>query len=141
MFEEYAEVITEDFRTVHRLADAFFFGSMRTSAFSIALCTQKPIVAMLMDEEPAMPFADALALLARRVAIISAKTNDCVRVVFDSTALTEALAQAQILAVDTSFLIATSRSCDRSCDKVDGARSGEYGVSAASCSGVRSLTR
>lgn len=103
IFEDRAEVITEDFRTSHRLADAFLFGSMRTTAFQIALCTNKPIVALLMNEEPSSPFPDALALLARRVAIVRAKFDDRSRVMFDHHEILEALADSMD-PTDSTFL-------------------------------------
>ncbi|MBI4142988.1 hypothetical protein HY480_03885 [Candidatus Uhrbacteria bacterium] len=103
IFDDRAEVITEDFRTSHRLGDAFFFGSMRTTAFPIALCTNKPIVAVLMDEEPSVPFADALALLERRCAILHGHADGHNRVAFDRTALRDALASARERASDTAF--------------------------------------
>ncbi len=97
------DVVTEDFHTSHRFADAFFFGPMRTTAFPIALCTQKPIVALLVDSEPATPFPDALALLARRVAIIRAALDDHARVMFDPAALVAAFVHP-VDPTDTAFL-------------------------------------
>ncbi|MDO8463210.1 MAG: hypothetical protein Q7S96_02980 [bacterium] len=103
MFDGRAEVLAEDFHTAHTHADAFVFGSMRTTAFPIALCTTKPIVALLVDGDPAPPFPDALALLARRVRIVRAACDDRARVVFDARALCDAVAQPAD-PTDTAFL-------------------------------------
>lgn len=103
IFDERVEMITEDFYTAHRYADAFIFGSMRTTAFPIALATTKPIVALHVEPEPSSPFPDAFALLARRIAIIPAVMDANARIQFDSTALRDALAMAIARASDTAF--------------------------------------
>ncbi len=91
VFDDRAYVITEPIEHAHVLADAFVFGSMRTTAFPVALRTTKPVVAVLMDTEPAVPFSDALEFLERRCTVLRGRFDEHHRVVFDEQALCDAL--------------------------------------------------
>lgn len=92
-FEPFGEVLVEDIATSHLRADAFFFGTMRTSAFPIALCTKKPIVALQMVPDVAPPFPDAFALLKKRCTVLDARLDPRGRILFDEEMLVTAFAE------------------------------------------------
>jgi hypothetical protein len=71
-------------------ADAFLFGDIRTTAFPVALCSNKPVLAFSMKEEPFKPFYEALELLEKRCLFIGARFDDKNRVVFDEKELLDA---------------------------------------------------
>lgn len=92
IFDTQATVITEDFQYTNARADAFIFGSLRTTAFPMALCTNKPIITLYMDHEYPKPFEDALALLKKRCTMVRGWFDERNRIMFDSEALLAALA-------------------------------------------------
>ena len=73
------------------MADAFIFGSIRTTAFTIALCTNKPIVAFRIFPEPYSPFPKAFNLLEKRCQFINAYCDERNRIMFDENELLDEL--------------------------------------------------
>lgn len=93
IFENRAKVLTKGyFQDYLDSVDAFIFGSIRTTAFPIALCTSKPIIGFIMEQEPYKPFPEAMKLLKKRCRLIYAKFDERNRVIFDEKELLEALA-------------------------------------------------
>jgi len=75
-------------------ADAFLFGSIRTTAFPFALCTNKPVIAFKMDKESFKPFTEPMGLLEKRCIFIGARFDGRNRIVFDERELLGALDSA-----------------------------------------------
>lgn len=93
IFENKTKVLGGYFQNYLDMADAFLFGSIRTTAFSIALCTNKPIIGFIMNDEPYKPFSEAMELLEKRCGFIHAKFDERNRMVFDKEELLTALSQ------------------------------------------------
>ena len=84
-------------------ADAFIFGSIRTTAFSFALCTKKPIIFFQMAEEPFKPFSEPMEPLKKRCTFIHTKFDNRNRIIFDKRELLDALAKRPA-APDNEFI-------------------------------------
>jgi hypothetical protein len=94
IFEKQAEVrLTGYIQDYLDEIDAFLFTSIKTTAFSFALCTNKPIVAFEMDRERFKPFPEALELLKKRCSFVQAGFDKDNRIVFNKEQLLNALAQ------------------------------------------------
>lgn len=94
IFDDTARVFTKGyFQDYLDEADAFLFGNIKSTAFSIALCTNKPIVGLIIDSGPYQPFPEAMELLKKRCSIIETKFDERNRVVFDKEELKATLAK------------------------------------------------
>ncbi|MEW5766991.1 MAG: hypothetical protein AB1797_05100 [bacterium] len=92
VFESRAKVLTKGlFQDYLDSVDAFIFGSIRTTAFPIALCTNKPIIGFIREQEPYKPSPEAIELLKKRCHMIYAKFDERNRVIFDEKEFLEAL--------------------------------------------------
>lgn len=97
-------IIVGDVREdVHGAADAYVFSSIRTTAFSFALCTSKPIVGCLVEPDRYPLFSDVRALLARRCALLPLTFDDRGHLQFERSVLLDALAAPPVVP-DTSFV-------------------------------------
>ncbi|MDO8435679.1 MAG: hypothetical protein Q7S89_03315 [bacterium] len=93
IFDDGVTVLTEDFQHVQDHADAYVFGSIRTTAFPIALCTNKPIVGIIMNPEHPVPFSEALVLLEKRCAMVRSTFDERNRINVDVERIAEILKQ------------------------------------------------
>lgn len=93
IFDGKATVLEGYFEDCMEKADAFLFGSIRATPFSIALCTKKPMIAVSIDSEQFKPHAEAMDLLKKRCAFIKAGFDERNRIVFDEKTLLDVLAQ------------------------------------------------
>lgn len=93
IFESRSRVLKGYFQDCLDAADAFLFGGIRTTAFPIALCTNKPIIAFKMEDEPYKPFSGAMELLQKRCSFIHTDFDERNRIVFDKDRLLEFLAK------------------------------------------------
>jgi len=66
VFDIIAEVRTEPFQECMDEADAYLFGSIRTTAFPMALCTNKPVIGLVNDEGPYKAFGEPMEILRKR---------------------------------------------------------------------------
>lgn len=92
LMEDVVPVRVEDFRQMLHEADAYIFGNIRTTAFPIALCTNKPVIGVLLEDERARVHPEAFAALRSRCSIIFAQFDERQRIVVPEDALLEALA-------------------------------------------------
>jgi hypothetical protein len=90
------------FRACINNADAYLFLSIRTTAFPDALATQKPIIAMMPDNEPYPPFPEPIALLSKRCRLIPVHPDASNRLCFDHNLLIDSCKQVSD-SVDDSF--------------------------------------
>ncbi len=72
-------------------ADAFLFPSVTTTAFSMALCTNKPIITLDLSYKGQQPFSEAMELLRRRCKIVTTKFDQRNRVTFNEDELLDAV--------------------------------------------------
>lgn len=93
IFEDKAEVISGYFEDCLDIADVFLFGSIRTTAFPIALCTNKPIIGFVMKSEFYKPFPEPMELLKKRCNIIYTDFDERNRIIFNKAELLDALAK------------------------------------------------
>lgn len=103
IFGQKTSVIKGYFEDRMDMADAFLFGSIRTTAFPIALCTNKPVIGFMMESERFKPFPEALGSLKKRCSMVKAKFDERNRIVFDEKELLGALAQKPAQP-DTEFM-------------------------------------
>lgn len=85
-------VRTEDFSQVLHEADAYLFGNVRTTAFPIALCTNKPVIGILLEDERSRVHPEAFAALCARCAMIPAHFDERQRIIVHEDKLLAALA-------------------------------------------------
>jgi len=93
IFETRAKVIKGYFENCLDSADAYIFGSIRTTAFPFALCANKPIISFIMKDEYCKPFSSAMELLKKRCSVVSTKFDERNRIAFDKDALLSALSK------------------------------------------------
>ena len=93
IFEKRATVISDDFKDTWHMADTFIFSSITTTAFSYALCTNRPICAIMTQSISRKPFKDALAVLEKRCYLVDGRFDERNRIMFDTQTLLEALAK------------------------------------------------
>lgn len=93
VFRDKVKVVNGYFQNYLHMADAFLFGSIRTTAFSRALCTNKPIIGFIMKDEAFKPFPEALDLLQKRCTLIKTEFDSSNRIIFDRQELINALRQ------------------------------------------------
>lgn len=93
VFRGKVKVINGYFQDCLNMADAFLFGSIRTTAFSTALCTNKPIIGFIMKDEAFKPFSDAFELLRKRCTMIKTEFDASNRIIFDRCELVNTLRQ------------------------------------------------
>lgn len=84
-------------------ADAFVFPTLRTTAFPLALCTNKPVVSFLVQPEPYKPVPEAMVKLEKRCTFVRATFDGRNRLQFDSDELLRAL-MAQPIIPDMEFV-------------------------------------
>jgi hypothetical protein len=85
------QIIMEPFEKVHSQTDAFFFSSLKTTAFGFALCTNKPI--FFIDIEGTDWNPEAYELLKKRCIMIPSYFDDCNRIQFDEEYFLKELTQ------------------------------------------------
>lgn len=85
------EMLSEPFETTWNRADAFVFGCMTTTVFSVALLTPLPVA--ILDIEGLAWDSEAEALLKRRVISVPTRFDDRNRLVFDEKVLVAGLAK------------------------------------------------
>jgi len=91
-FKDNAEVIFKGvFEDYLDKVDAFLFISIQTTAFNIALCTNKPVIAFRMVEEPFKPFSEVMELLGKRCKFVNSNFDERSRIAFDEKELLGAL--------------------------------------------------
>ncbi|MFH0840012.1 MAG: hypothetical protein V1883_03220 [Candidatus Omnitrophota bacterium] len=93
VFDDSAKVLEGYFQNYIDSVDAFIFGSIRTTAFLVALCTNKPVIGFMMENERFKPFPEALESLKKRCNMVKAKFDEHNRIVFNEKKLSDALAQ------------------------------------------------
>jgi hypothetical protein len=89
-FPNDVQIVNEPFEAVMDQADAFLFNATITSTLGQALCTNKPIIYLHMGTEKWFP--EPLTLFTKRVHIISGRSDDNNRLVFNEEELLQALA-------------------------------------------------
>jgi hypothetical protein len=73
--------------------DAFIFSHLRTTAFSSALCTNKPIISLRLEPEFFKPLPEAQELLAKRCDFINAQFDERNRIIFNEKEFLACLAK------------------------------------------------
>lgn len=91
IFSGRAKIIEGYFEEAMGMADAFLFGSIRTTAFPVALCTNRPVIGMRMDKEPCETFSGPMEKLEKRCMFVNAVFDDKNRLDFDANGLLAAL--------------------------------------------------
>ncbi len=84
-------------------ADAYVFGSIRTTAFSIALCTNKPIIGFIMEDEYYRPVTRAMELLKKRCDFVYTHFDERNRIIFEKDAVLSALSKP-VKSPDNEFM-------------------------------------
>lgn len=74
-------------------ADAYIFGAIRTTAFPLTLCTNKPVISFIMKNEPYEPLPEAMGLLKKRCDVIYTDFDERNRIVFNGNTLLDALSK------------------------------------------------
>ena len=88
IFEGMAEVFLKgSFQDYLSVADAYLFMTIRSTAFSVALCTNKPIIGFKMKEELYPPFEEAMNLLEKRCSFVNAGFDERNRIIFNKEEL------------------------------------------------------
>lgn len=93
IFGSRTRVLGGDLRDAFDAADAFVASSVRTTAFHLALCTQKLAIGFLVEPDQYPMFPDVRERLARRCALLSLCYDERGRLQFNRDALRAALAQ------------------------------------------------
>ena len=92
IFEDMAQVLYKGyFEDYMDLADLYVFFQMKSTAFSSALCTNRPIIAFKMKDEPFKPFMEPMQLLEKRCSIIQGSFDERNRIILDEKRLQGAL--------------------------------------------------
>ena len=91
IFDKKATIVTGYLEEAMHLPDAIVFGGIRTSAFPVAICTNKPIIAFMLDKEFPPPFPEAMELLKKRCQFIYTHFDAKNRIEFDRRNLLRAL--------------------------------------------------
>lgn len=94
LLEDLVPVREEDFAQVLQESDAYLFGNIRTTAFPMALCTNKPVIGILLEEERVRVHPEAFAALQSRCAIVFAHFDERQRIIVPEAELLDALAHA-----------------------------------------------
>jgi len=90
IFEEFSGSVTsEPFENVVHLCDAYLFAHTDTSAFGIAVCTNRPII--VIEIEGKIWRGNSFELVSKRCRIVQAWIDKWGRVIFDEKCLKEAL--------------------------------------------------
>jgi hypothetical protein len=74
-------------------ADAFIFSHLRTASFSAALCTNKPIISLILEPEPFKPSLEAMELLGKRCRFVDAQFDKRNRIIFNEKEFLACLAK------------------------------------------------
>lgn len=85
------EIRTEPFEDVSHSCDAFLFTHTDTSTFGIALCTNKPVIAIEIQGK--LWCKNVYKLVSKRCRMVSAHLDENCRIVFDEQAFKRALTQ------------------------------------------------
>jgi hypothetical protein len=93
IFEGRAKVLKGYFENYLSTVDAYLFGTIRTTAFTIALCTNKPIICIRVEPEPYKCFSRPMELLKKRCTFVSAGMDDRNRIVFNEKELQDAFSE------------------------------------------------
>jgi hypothetical protein len=91
IFEHTAEFLGGYFEDCWHQADAYIFLGMRTTSFTHALYTNKPVFCFIMDDECYKPFPEVMELLHKRCNFIAAKFDEKNRITFETNELLDAL--------------------------------------------------
>jgi len=106
IFEKDTKVLSKGyFQDYLESVDAFLFIFIRTTAFPIALCTNKPIIAFKMDErhETFKPVPEAIELLSKRCRFVRGDFDERNRISFDEREFSNAL-NAKIKEPNNEFI-------------------------------------
>jgi len=93
VFDSNVRLSRDYFEDVLDEADLFLFSTTTTTAFPIALCTNKPIVTLDLSFKLYEPFGDAMELFKKRCKVVSTEFDKRNRIVFNERELLDALAQ------------------------------------------------
>lgn len=98
--DEVDEVITTRFEDVWHLADAFIFGNIMTTVFNIAALTDRPLIALEVENYRWMP--NVRQTCARRVRFIETRFGPGNRLEFDGAEVVRAVREAHAT-VDATY--------------------------------------
>lgn len=91
IFDEVAEVRAGLFEECMDEADAYIFGSIRTTAFPLSLCTSKPVIGLVSNENPYKPFNAPMEMLKKRCALIETNFDERNRFSYDEEKILDRL--------------------------------------------------
>lgn len=103
LFGDRVSIIGGDLNACLDRADAFIFSTIRTTAFSLALCTTKPVIGFLVEPDRYPLFPDVRALLARRCAFVPLQFDERGRLAFDDHVLVDAIVHPPV-PLDPAFV-------------------------------------
>jgi len=93
IFESKAHVLKGYLQNHLDKVDVFLFPSITTTAFSVALCTNKPVITFDLSYKRHEAFPEAMELLKKRCMIIDTKFDERNRIFFNEKELLRALSQ------------------------------------------------
>lgn len=103
IFEGRAKVLKGYLQDYGDIVDAYLFGSIRTTAFPITLCTNKPVICISVAPEPYKYFSHPMELLRKRCTFVSAKPDSRNRLIFNEKELQDAFSK-KIAGPNAEFL-------------------------------------
>ncbi|KKU14074.1 MAG: hypothetical protein UX17_C0002G0007 [Parcubacteria group bacterium GW2011_GWC2_45_7] len=92
IFDTVATIATGDFEQALTDSGACIFGNIRTTAFAIALCTNKPVIGFLVRDDQARLDIDVRERLEKRCRIVYMNFDEHNRLIFGEEDLLSALA-------------------------------------------------
>ncbi len=103
IFENRTQILKGYFESHVDKADVFLFPNITTTAFAIALCTNKAIVTLDISFTLFEPFPAAMELFRKRCKIVNTKSDERNRIIFDEKGLLDALAR-KVRQPNTEFI-------------------------------------
>jgi hypothetical protein len=93
IFEDKTQLLKGYFEPHIDKADVFLFPNITTTAFAIALCTNKPIIAFDISFSLFEPFPEAMELCHKRCSVVNNAYDERNRITFDEKQLLDALSR------------------------------------------------
>jgi len=95
IFEDKVKVLKGYMQQHLDKTDAFLFPTLATTAFSIALCTNKTIITLDLSykSQRYKPFPEAVELMKKRCRIVNTEFDERKRIIFDKNGLLDALSR------------------------------------------------
>ena len=93
IFDDKASILAGNVKDNLDKTDAFLCPSITTTAFSYALCTNRPIVTLDLNFHLYDPFPEAMELFQKRCSIVKTWIDEGNRIIFSEKELLEALSK------------------------------------------------